>query len=308
MSAFVFATTPVLIQGITGREGLFWTKHMKAYGTNIVAGVTPGKGGEAAEGIPVYDTVKQAMLHHPIELSVAFVPAAGVKDAVFECLDAGIRKMVTLADGIPFHDQLEIRSYVLDIGAMVIGANCAGTATIGEAMLGFLPVWLDYVYQPGNVGVITRSGSLTNEMASHLVAAGMGMTTVFGVGGDPIPATRMTEVMKLLEEDPHTKALVIVGELGGTMEEEVAALIESGGFTKPAAAFISGATAPPEKKMGHTGAIILGNRGTVKAKIEALEAVGVKCAPRPSLVPEALREAIKAKSRSPLSKRNKDKG
>ncbi|MBW2145851.1 MAG: succinate--CoA ligase subunit alpha [Deltaproteobacteria bacterium] len=295
MSAFVFADTPVVIQGITGREGMFWTKHMKAYGTNIVAGVTPGKSGESVEGIPVYDTVNEAMRHHTIELSVAFVPAAGVKDAVFESLDAGIRKMVTLADGIPLHDQMEIRSHVLDVGATVIGANCAGTATIGEAMLGFLPVWLDYVYKPGNVGVITRSGSLTNETTSHLVAAGMGMTTVFGVGGDPVPATRMTEVMKLLEEDPQTEALVIVGELGGTMEEEAAQLIESGGFTKPAAAFISGASAPPEKKMGHTGAIIMGNKGTVKGKVEALESVGVRCAPRPSLVPEALRESIKAK-------------
>jgi succinyl-CoA synthetase alpha subunit len=284
MSAFVFSDTPVVVQGITGREGAFWTKHMKAYGTNIVAGVTPGKGGETAEGIPVYDTVKQAMLHHPIELSVAFVPAAGIKDAVFECLDAGIRKMVTLADGVPLHDQLEIRSHAL-----------AGTATVEQAMLGFVPVWLDYVYQPGTVGVITRSGSLTNEVASHLVAAGMGMTTVFGIGGDPVPGTRMVEVMKLLQDDSHTAALVIVGELGGTMEEEAAQMIESGGFTKPAAAFISGATAPPEKKMGHTGAIILGNKGTVKGKIEALESVGVRCAPRPSLVPEALKEAIKAK-------------
>jgi len=298
MSAFVFSSTPVLIQGITGREGLFWTKHMKAYGTDIVAGVTPGKGGGTAEGIPVYDTVRQAMLNHPVELSVAFVPAAGVKDAVFESLDAGIRKMVTLADGVPLHDQLEIRSHALDVGAMVIGANCAGTVSIGEAMLGFLPVWLDYVYQPGKVGFITRSGSLTNEVASHLVAAGMGMTNIFGIGGDPVPSTRMTEVMKLLEEDPLTNALVIVGELGGTMEEEAAQMIESGGFTKPTAAFISGATAPPEKKMGHTGAIILGKKGTVKGKIEALESVGAQCAPRPSLVPEALREAIKAKSRT----------
>jgi len=296
MSAFVFSDTPVVVQGITGREGAFWSKHMKAYGTNIVAGVTPGKGGETAEGIPVYDTVRQAMLHHPIELSVAFVPAAGIKDAVFECLDAGVKKMVTLADGVPLHDQMEVRSYALDVGAMVIGANCAGTATIGEAMLGFVPVWLDYVYQPGTVGVITRSGSLTNEVASHLVAAGMGMTTVFGIGGDPVPGTRMAEVMKLLQDDRQTTALVIVGELGGTMEEEAAQIIESGKFTKPAAAFISGATAPPEKKMGHTGAIILGNKGTVKGKIEALESVGVRCAPRPSLVPEALREAIKAKS------------
>ncbi len=298
MSAFVFANAPVVVQGITGREGMFWTKRMKEYGTNIVAGVTPAKGGESVEGVPVYDTVKQAICHHPIEISVAFVPAAGAKDAVFESLDAGIRKMVTLADGIPLRDQMEIRSHALHVGAMVIGANCAGTATIGEAMLGFLPVWLDYVYKPGSVGIITRSGSLTNETASHLVAAGMGMTTVFGVGGDPVPATRMTEVMELLEEDPQTEALVIVGELGGTMEEEAAELIENGGFTKPAAAFISGASAPPEKKMGHAGAVILGNKGTVRGKIEALEAVGVRCAPRPSLVPEALRGSIKAKSRT----------
>lgn len=295
MSVFLDENTRCIVQGITGREAAFWTGHMLKLGTKIVAGVTPGKGGASVEGVPVYDTVKEAVERHQAEATVLFVPAAGNKDAVFEALDAGLRKLVLLADGIPLHDQMEIRNYALHVGARVFGANTAGVISPGKAVLGFIPWWLDYVYRPGEIGVMTRSGSLTNEVNSHIVAAGFGQTTCLGIGGDPVPGTRFAEALLLFEADPNTKAVVIVGELGGTMEEEVAEAIEKGEFTKPLAAFISGRTAPPGKKMGHAGAIITGGKGSVKSKIEALTSVGAGVAERPSLIGEVLKDLLKKK-------------
>jgi succinyl-CoA synthetase alpha subunit len=293
MSVFLDGATRCIVQGITGREGGFWTRRMLDQGTKIVAGVTPGKGGATVEEIPVYDTVKEATERHQAEASVLFVPPPGNKDAVFEALDAGIRKLVLLADGIPLQDQMAIRSYAIDVGARVFGANTAGVVTPSQAMLGFIPWWLEYVYQPGEIGVMTRSGSLTNEINTHIVAAGLGHSTCLGIGGDPVPGTRFAEALQLFEADLGTEAVVLVGEVGGTMEEEVAEAIQGGAFTKPLAAFIAGRTAPPGKKMGHAGAIITGGKGSIQSKWEALSSVGVGLAERPSLIGEVLNDLLK---------------
>lgn len=292
MSIYIFSNTRVIVQGITGSEGRFWTKHMINAGTKVVAGVTPGKEGEIVEGIPVFHTVRRALSEVHADASLVFVPAPFAKDAVFEALEAGLKKAVVLADGIPVQDSLEMRSLALSVGALVIGGNTSGVATMGEAMMGFIPYWLTYVYRPGFVGLMTRSGSLTNEVASHIVSAGYGFTSVIGIGGDPVPCTRFAEIMPLFEEDPHTQAAVIVGEVGGTMEEEAAELIQKGYFTKPLAAFIAGRTAPPGKKMGHAGAIITAGKGTVFSKIAAFEKAGVRVADRPGQVGQLLQEAL----------------
>lgn len=293
MSIFIFSDTRVIVQGITGGEGKFWTKHMINAGTKVVAGITPGKEGETVEGVPVFHTIRRALSEVQADASVIFVPASFAKDAVFEALDAGLKKVVVLADGIPTQDSLEIRSWALSLGAMVMGGNTSGVATIGESMMGFIPFWLTHVYGKGNVGIMTRSGSLTNEVASHVVRAGYGFTSVIGIGGDPVPCTRFAEVMPLFQEDVHTKALVIVGELGGTMEEEAAELVQKKIFTKPLVAFIAGRTAPPEKKMGHAGAIITAGKGTVSSKVEALEKAGARVASRPSQVGQLLKESLR---------------
>jgi len=292
MSIFIGKDTKVLVQGITGKEGSFWTKHMKDMGTNIVAGVTPGKEGQEAGGIPVYNTVKKAVKCFDIDASVLFVPSRFMKDAVYEALDSGIKKMVTLAEGIPVHDAIQIRRAALDIGSMVFGGNTTGVISPGEAMMGFFPYWIERVYKLGKIGIMTRSGSLTNEVASMVVKAGYGISTLIGIGGDSVPCTRFKEVLPLFEDDPATKAVLIIGELGGTMEEEVAEAIESKVFTKPLVAFMAGRTAPAGKKMGHAGAIITQGKGTVACKTEALSRAGALVAKRPSEVGELLKKVV----------------
>lgn len=284
--------TKVLVQGITGSEGTFWTQRMLEAGTKIVAGVTPGREGQTVHGVPVYNTVSAAVKEYGAEASVVFVPPALTKDAAFEALEAGIRLLVLLADGVPVQDSMEIRSYAKELEAVAIGPNTAGMATVGQGMLGFVPVWLDYVYRPGNIGIVTRSGSLTNEVASHIIAAGYGMSSSVGLGGDPVPCTRTVEIMELFEQDTKTKALVIVGEVGGTMEEEAAELIKSGGFTKPVVAYMAGRTAPPGKKMGHAGAIISMGKGSVQGKEKALLEAGALVATKPSEVGELLKKVM----------------
>lgn len=261
-------------------------------GTKIVAGVTPGKKGMQVHGVPVYNTVCEAVKNHGAEASVIFVPPAFAKDATFEALESGLRLVVLLADGLPVQDALEIRSYARQKGAVVIGPNTPGMATIGQAMLGFIPVWLSYVYQPGNVGVVARSGSLTNEICSHIVAAGLGQSTFVGLGGDPAPCTRLIEIMDMFQKDLETEALVIIGEVGGSMEEEAAEMILAGRFTKPVVCFIAGRSAPPGKKMGHAGAIISMGKGTVQGKEEALRRAGAMIATRPAEVGVLLQQAL----------------
>ena len=294
MSIFIDETTTVAVQGATGKEGSYWLKHMKEMGTNVVFGVTPGKEGQDVDGVPIYSSVQRGMNHAPAELAMLFVPPRFTKDAVFEALDAGIRKIVTVAEGIPLHESIQIRKAALSCGAMVIGGNTSGIVSPGKAMAGFIPYWIERVYRRGNVGVMTRSGSLTNEVTAEVVKGGFGVSTLMGVGGDMVPGTRFAELLPQFEQDPETKAVVIIGELGGCMEEEVAEAMEAKIFTKPLVAFIGGRTAPEGKRMGHAGAIVSGGRGSVKGKVEALTKAGALTAAKPSQVGPLLREIMAA--------------
>jgi succinyl-CoA synthetase alpha subunit len=292
MSIFIDRATRVVVQGITGAEGAFWTKHMIDLGTQVVAGVTPGKEGQAVEGRPVYHTVRRAVAEHKADAAMLFVPPRFTKDAVFEALDAGLNKIVTIADGIPLHEAVQIRKAARSCGARVVGGNTSGVISPGLAMMGMFPFWIERVYKPGRIGVMTRSGSLTNEVTAMIVRAGFGVSSLMGVGGDPVPGTRFAEFLPDYQADPDTDAVVIIGELGGTMEEEVAEAIEAGVFTKPLVAFLGGRTAPAGKRMGHAGAIVSGGKGSVADKIAALERVGGFVADRPRLVGELLARAL----------------
>ncbi len=289
MSIFIDQDTRVLVQGITGSEGSYWTKHMLALGTQVVAGVTPGKGGQEVEGVRVYNTVRRAVEATQADASVLFVPPRFAKDAIFEALDSGIMKIVVTAEGIPLHEAMEVRAAARLNGATIIGGNTTGVITPGVAMMGFLPYWIDRVYKPGRVGVMTRSGSLTNEVTAIMVAAGGGVSSLIGIGGDPVPFTRFAEMLPLFEADPDTNAVLIIGELGGTMEEEVAEAIKAGVFTKPLVAFIAGRHAPEGKKMGHAGAIVSGGKGSVAGKARALRTAGALVADKPSQVGDNFR-------------------
>ncbi|NQT58072.1 MAG: succinate--CoA ligase subunit alpha [Bacteroidetes bacterium] len=292
MSIFITENTRVLVQGITGKEGSFWTKHMIELGTKVVAGVTPGKEGQVVEECPVYHTVRRAVAENDIDAAMLFVPPRFTKDAVYEALDSGIKKIVTIADGIPLHEMVQIRAAAKSCDAMVIGGNTSGCISPGVAMMGMFPYWIERVYKKGRIGIMTRSGSLTNEVTAMVVRAGFGVSSLIGIGGDPVPGTRFAEMLPLYEADIETDALVIIGELGGTMEEEVAEAIHAGVFTKPVAAFLGGRTAPKGKRMGHAGAIVTGGRGTVEGKIKALEAAGAVVAERPSRVGDLLKEKL----------------
>lgn len=284
MSIFIDKSTKVLVQGITGTEGSFWTQHMIDLGTQVVCGVTPGKEGHYVDKIPVYHSIERALRYHEVDASMIFVPPKLTKDAVFEALSHGIKKIVTMADGIPLFDMVAIRQAALEHDALVIGGNTSGVISPEEAMMGSFPHWIERVYKKGNIGVMTRSGSLTNEVTAMIVKRGYGVSTLIGVGGDPIPATRFAQMLPYYEADEATEAVVIIGELGGTMEEEVAEALEKGIFTKPLVAFLGGRTAPKGQKMGHAGAIITGGKGSVEDKIEALTKAGALVAERPSHV------------------------
>ena len=292
MSIFIDENTKVLVQGITGKEGKFWTEHMIGCGTNVVAGVTPGKEGQEIEGRVVYHSVRRALSHVDVEASMLFVPPRFTKDAVFEALDSGIKKIVTVADGIPLHDAIQIRKAALSEGALVIGGNTSGVISPGKAMMGFFPYWIERVYKPGRIGIMTRSGSLTNEVTAMVVKAGFGVSSLIGIGGDPVPGTRFAEMLSYYEADSETDAVVLIGELGGSMEEECADMKRDGLFTKPLVAFLGGRTAPEGKRMGHAGAIVSGGIGSVKDKIKAIESVGGKVAERPRFVGDLLKEVL----------------
>jgi len=297
MSVFLDRHTRVLIQGITGSEGSFWTRHMIDMGTRVVCGVTPGKEGQKVENVPVYHSVRRALADHPADAAMLFVPPRFTLDAVLEALDGGIKKIVTVAEGIPLHEALIIRSAAREAGALVIGGNTSGVISPGQAMMGFFPYWIERVYKPGRIGIMTRSGSLTNEVTAMVVREGFGVSTLIGIGGDPVPGTRFAEMLPFFQEDPDTDAVVIIGELGGTMEEEVAREIAQGRFTKTLVAFIGGRTAPEGKKMGHAGAIATGTSGTAAGKAAALEAAGALTADRPSRVGPLLKSLLEGVSR-----------
>jgi len=263
-------------------------------GTRIPAGVTPGKEGRTIAGVPVYHSVRRASREHAVDAAMLFVPPRFTMDAVFEALDSGIKLIVTIADGIPVHDALRIRRAAKAEGALVIGGNTSGLISPGLSMMGIFPYWIDRVYKPGRIGVMTRSGSLTNEVTAMVVGAGFGVSTLVGVGGDAVPGTRYAELLPFYQDDPDTDAVVIIGELGGTMEEEVAEEIRSGRFTKPLVAFLAGRRAPAEKRMGHAGAVVSGGRGSVDQKTKVLNQAGASVATRPREVGPLLAERLGA--------------
>ncbi len=271
MSILIDSATKLLVQNITGREGTFHTGRMLAYGTKIVAGTAPGRGGQDVEGVPVFDSVRQAVEATSPNASIIFVPAPYAADAIVEAADNGIRLIVCITEGIPVLDMVKVYAHVRSKGCRLIGPNCPGVITPGQSKVGIMP---QYVYRPGVVGVVSRSGTLTYEIASELTSFGVGVSTCVGVGGDPIIGSSFNEMLMLFETDPDTKIVLLVGEIGGTAEEEAAMFISTT-MRKPVVAFVAGKAAPPEKRMGHAGAIISGRQGTAAAKIKALEAAGV---------------------------------
>ncbi len=284
MAIWVDEDIRLLVQGITGHQGQFHTKAMQEFGTNIVAGVTPGKGGMQVHGVPVYDSVEDAMEMEP-NASIVFVPAAFAKDAVIEALDAGIKLIVVITENIPFHDTMQFVHYAMYKKARVIGPNCPGIASPGKSKIGIFP---NIIFKEGNIGVASRSGTLTYEIVASLSKAGIGQSTCVGLGGDPITGSTFIDALKAFEEDEETKAIVMVGEIGGTAEEQAAEYIKRN-VSKPVYAYIAGRTAPPGKRMGHAGAIIAGNMGTAESKIAALEDAGVVVARFPYEVAELIK-------------------
>lgn len=283
MGILVDKNTRIVVQGMTGRLGMRQTRMMLDYGTKIVAGVTPGRGGETVFGMSIYDSVEEALSEHKAETSILYVPAQFVKEAAFEAMDAGIRFMVIITDWVPVHDELEIKAFANEAGTRYIGPNSPGITIPGEIKLGMI-----HTVTPGNIGVVSRSGTLTAEITNLLTNAGLGQSAVLGIGGDPVIGLRLRDIVELLEEDKHTKAITIIGEIGGTMEEKAAEYIKEH-VTKPVVAFVAGRTAPPEKRMGHAGAIITRGRGTATSKIQSLELAGVKIAKTPWELPSLLR-------------------
>ena len=289
MSVLVGKETRLLVQGITGREGTFHATQMAEYGTNVVSGVTPGKKGQSVAGIPVFDTVSEAVRETGANTSIIYVPAKFAPDAIYEAVDAGIDLVICITEGVPVVDMVPVFAYVKASGARLIGPNCPGLITPGEAKVGIMP---GFIHTPGKVGLVSRSGTLTYEVVDALTKAGLGQSTAIGIGGDPVIGTSFVDALELFQNDPDTEAIVMIGEIGGSDEEEAANFIKDR-VTKPMAGFIAGRTAPPGKRMGHAGAIISGGTGTAAEKVAALESAGVRVAESPSQVPGLLKEAIR---------------
>ena len=289
MSVLIDKNTRVIVQGMTGREGRFHTGQMMEYGTQVVAGVTPGKGGTEVDGIPVFDTVREAAARTGADASVIFVPPAFAADAVLEAVDARLDVVTVITEGIPVHDMLKVHR-VLEISkTRVIGPNCPGLVTAGQCKMGIMP---GHIFSPGPVGIISRSGTLTYEVVDALTRRGLGQTTCVGIGGDPIIGSPFIELLRLFEADPDTKVVVVVGEIGGSDEEIACEYIPS--MTKPVVGFISGLTAPKGKRMGHAGAIISGNKGTPESKLLAMRKAGVPVAQSPADIAELAEKALTA--------------
>jgi len=278
MSILINKDTRVLVQGITGNEGRFHTEQMLEYGTNIVAGVTPGKGGQDVQGVPVFDTVSEAVEKTGANASIIFVPPAFSADAILEAADAGIALVACLTEGIPTSQMLAVRAHLDRINTQLVGPNTPGLISPGQCKLG---VMAGYIHQPGPIGIVSRSGTLTYEVVHQLTALGIGQSTCIGIGGDPIIGLSFAELLPMFQNDSDTRGIVLIGEIGGSAEEEAAQLI-SEQIDKPVVAFIAGQTAPPGRRMGHAGAIISGGSGTAAAKIEALQAAGVHVAASPA--------------------------
>jgi succinyl-CoA synthetase alpha subunit len=291
MSILVNKNTRVICQGITGKAGEFHSKNCLDYGTKMVGGVTPGKGGETALGLPVFDTVMEAVEQTGADATMIFVPAPFTADAILEAIDAGIKTIVAITEGVPVLDMVRVYEIVRRSNSVLIGPNCPGVITSDECKIGIMP---GYIHKPGKVGVMSRSGTLTYEAVWQTSSMGLGQTTCVGLGGDPIVGTSFIDLFKLYEADPATEAILMIGEIGGTAEEEAAAFVKAH-VTKPVAAFIAGRTAPPGKRMGHAGAIISGGKGTAAEKVAALQDAGIEVAESPGDMGVAVARAIKNK-------------
>ena len=288
MSILVDENTRVVVQGITGGEGRFHSLACREYGTAIVAGVTPGKGGQDVEGIPVYNTVAEAVKKEGANASMIFVPPAFAQDAIIEAADAGIKVIVTITEGIPALDMVKVKAYLRARGVRMVGPNCPGVITPGKAKVGIMP---GFVHIPGRVGVISRSGTLTYEVVHQLTERGIGQSTCIGIGGDAIPGTNFIDCLELFKADPETEGVVLIGEIGGSAEEEAAAWIK-GNYFKPVVSFIAGQTAPPGKRMGHAGAIIAGGKGTAAEKMAALKEAGIHVVVSPADIGATMEKAL----------------
>ncbi len=290
MSIFIDKHTKLVVQGITGRDGSFHTKQMIEYGTNVVAGVTPGKGGQTFEGsVPVFNTVYDAVEKTGANTAVIYVPPMGAADAIMEAVDAGCAMVVCITEGVPVLDMTKVYPFVKERGARLLGPNCPGLITPGVTKVGIIP---GGICTPGNVGVVSRSGTLTYEIVYQLTRAGLGQTTCVGIGGDPINGTNFIDCLEAFEKDPHTKAVAMMGEIGGTDEQEAADFVKNH-MTKPVVGFIAGRTAPPGRRMGHAGAIISGSSGTAAEKIEAFKVAGIGVADRPMDFVELIKARLK---------------
>lgn len=288
MSVLIDNNTKVIVQGITGRDGSFHAAKMKEYGTQVVGGTSPGKGGQHVDGIPVFNTVKEAVAATGADTSIIFVPAPFAKDAMLEAIDGGVKLVVCITEGVPVLDAVEAQNYARVKGVKVIGPNCPGLISPGKSMVGIMPTG---VFKQGHTGVISRSGTLTYEVVYDLVESGLGISTAVGVGGDPVVGLYFEDLLQMFQDDPETDSIAMIGEIGGDAEERAAEFIKAH-VTKPVAVFISGRQAPPGKQMGHAGAIISGGSGSAEGKIKALEAAGVPVADETRLLPELLKARL----------------
>ena len=289
MAIWLDGTTRVVVQGLTGKEGRFHAAKCREYGTRVVAGVTPGKGGSEVDGVPVFNTVLEARQVTGCNASLIFVPPLMAADAILEAAAAGVEMVVCISEGIPALDEVMVQRVLSGSGVRLIGPNCPGIITPGQAKMGIMPA---HIHRPGAVGVVSRSGTLTYEAVDQLTSQGLGQSTCVGIGGDPVPGTSFVDVLTAFQEDPDTEAVVMIGEIGGTAEEEAAAYVQRA-MTKPVVAFIAGQTAPPGRRMGHAGAIIAGGKGTAKEKMEALAAAGITVVATPAEIGSTMARVLR---------------